>query len=83
MKRNMFGHPRPADFDELTEAMDERGYDPSQCSVMIDYEEAGDEWFAEIIDGETGSSFTTLGFTDVDNLKKDLKAVGFTDVASF
>lgn len=83
MRRNMFGEPQPATFDEISEVMNDADLNPSQCSVTIldsndeDYPFKG--WTAEII-GPDGTTINTLGFTDPVELESGLNSLGFNDV---
>lgn len=84
MKHNIFGEPRPANYDEMTQALDEVGADASECCADIEYsDEEGDfhGWTADVRDSNTGDSlFGTLGYADKGDLLKDLEALGITDV---
>lgn len=78
MKRNGFGDPLPYGFDEIIEALDEKGWDPSECLVTVEHidEEAPfGGWSAEI-SGED-DVVSTLGYESKDELLKDLQACRF------
>lgn len=85
MKRNLHNEPRPKGLDEIMEAIDETGIDPSDCNAELERsDDDGDftGWTAEIRNNEDGESpFSTLGYADKEDLLKDLKAAGFTDIS--
>lgn len=83
MFRNKFGEPKPADFDELQEAIDELNLNPVQCMVTVS-DNSGDNdpyngWTADII-GEDDVSLETAAWSSKDDLLKDLEAAGFEGV---
>jgi hypothetical protein len=86
MKRNFFGDPQPATFDEINEALMELDLEASDCNATI--EDSTSEpapftgWTAEIRDNETGDiSIQTLGFPDKAELKDGLRKLGITDIS--
>jgi hypothetical protein len=84
MKHNMFGEPRPANYAEIIEALDETGRSGDECSADVEYADDQGEfkgWTADVRDSESGDSvFGTLGYADKGDLLKDLKAAGITDI---
>ncbi len=78
MKRNIFGEPRPADYDELIEAIDEKGINPTQSVAFVEEESSG--WSAELLDGEADASITTVAWSSLEELKQQLEAVGCQDI---
>ena len=83
MKRNLFGDPRPANYDEIIEALDQRDADPIECNAELTFnEDEGDYhgWSAEVRDNATGNEvFTTLGYESKEALIRDLEAARITD----
>lgn len=73
MNRNTFGEPRPANSDEIGEALDEKMIDPSSVMVIVDQEDDG--LYAEII-GEDDATFQAGPFTDRESLNAALTANG-------
>lgn len=84
MKRNMFGNPQPASSDEIVEALEELGWDASQCSATIEH--LPDEappftgWCAEILGEE--DTIGTVGYPSKEVLIADLKSAGITDIST-
>ena len=82
MYRNLFGEAKPKDLSELTEALDEMGMIPEECTATI--EECADEpiasfngWTAEIMDDE-GNMLGTLGWSSKEDLERDLRGLGIS-----
>ena len=74
MKRNVFGEPRPANSDEIGQAIDELHIDPSQAWVIVD-EEEDNSLFAEVI-GEDDRAFQAGPFESREVLNAALAANG-------
>ncbi len=87
MKRNIFGDAQPIGTDEIVDAIDEKGLNPSETSATISLNEDDDEpfkgWVAELVgddeDGET-HIINTLGYIEQRDLITDLKAAGITSI---
>lgn len=81
MKRNAFGEPQPATFEEIESAMDECGLDPADLQAMI-HDSHGEVspftgWTVEIANAEDGEiHFSTCGFDDLDALNEGLVEIG-------
>ena len=73
MKRNVFGEPRPANAEEIGQALNELMIDPEQAWVVVDEEDAG--FFADVI-GEDDTSFQAGPFEDRHDLDTALEANG-------
>ena len=84
--RTAFGDPRPTNFEEMKEALEEREADPSECNAEIRHEPVDDGqgnsgWTAEVRYNEDGEGvFDTLAYESKDKLTKDLKAAGIEDI---
>lgn len=77
MKRNIFGDPRPANSDEIGQAIDELHVDPSNAWVIVDEEESG--LYAEII-GENDRAFQAGPFESREALNAALTENGIEQV---
>lgn len=81
MKRNAFGEPQPATFEEIESAMAECELDPSDLQAMI-HDSHGEAapftgWTVEIANAEDGElHFSTCGFDDLDALQDGLAEIG-------
>ncbi|NTF18204.1 hypothetical protein G6L37_07275 [Agrobacterium rubi] len=81
MKRNVFGDAQPANFDELSDAMFEKEWEPQDCVVIVEHleEEAPyGGWTAEI--AGDNDVICTLGYASKESLINDLRACGFRDI---
>lgn len=81
MKRNAFGDAQPLGYEELTEALLEKDWEPDDCFVSVEFVEEDAPyggWSAEI--AGDNDIISTLGYADKDELVKDLKAAGFRDI---
>lgn len=80
MKFSPLGEPRPANEDEIMEALDHCGAvaDTVNAEITHDAEEGDFKGYsAEVRDNETGDEyFTTLGFADLDELRNALVNAG-------
>jgi hypothetical protein len=78
MKRNFFGDPVPANFDEIEEALMEIDAVVETVAVLVEFnhEEGEFHGFTATIDDESGSAFTTLGYESKEQLINDLIAAG-------
>lgn len=87
MFRTLFNDPRPANHEELTEAFDELGLNPAECSAILSDNSGEDDpydgWTAEINgtdeDGEF-KEFSTVAFKSLTALRNDLTSLGLTDI---
>jgi hypothetical protein len=84
MKRNMFGEARPRGYDEIQEAMDDKGLSGNDVHVTITHSaDEGDfmGYSADCAENDTGDDvFSTLGYASLEDLRKDLIAAGITDI---
>ena len=76
MNRNVFGEPRPANSNEIAQALDELLIDPSTVMVIVDEEDNGH--FAEVI-GEDDKTFTAGPFDNRAKLDAALAENGIED----
>lgn len=80
MKRTAFGDPRPANLEEMEEAMmqcDMPAHELHGTVRLTEDEGHWDGWTAEVLDNESGEeAFITLGYADKDQLLSDLTTLG-------
>lgn len=86
MKRNMFGSPRPSNTEEIREAIEEKGVDPSDLNATMEKVDSdgmgGAGWSAEIRDNEGGDEVaTTLAFPTRSELVLALTEAGISEDA--
>lgn len=87
MFRNQFGEPKPANAEELREAIDDLGLKPGSCAAIIAEPDPDDKppfvgWTAEISgDDEEGDTvvLNTAGFESREALIEALSEHGITD----
>ena len=94
MKRNRFGSPRPANAEEIIEALDGRDTDDVNAEISHSAWEpdGGKDAFeglnmtgysAEIRENDSGEEVaTTIGFESEAELRQMLTAAGITDISS-
>lgn len=85
MKRNMFGEPLPATYDQIAQALDELDLPPGDATAEVfdsrDQDAPFTGWTAEIAHSDVGEPrFTTCGFPDRTALVNGLRDLGINHI---